>query len=114
MTRFTAGAIKKLKLTKGIDLTAEKQNWAGQFAVDPLKVAEVCYVLWEDQITHAGKTREDFEDSLDSDDIANLRSEVVRQMKGFSGSWMMAYTQMEAVQSGNTDLLSKLVEANLE
>ena len=114
MTRFTLGATKTLKLTSGVDLFDEAANWPGKFAVDPAVVSQVSYMLYKDQITKAAMTEEDFENSLDSDDIEALRSEVVRQMKGFSRSWLMIFTQMEGLLSGDTSLLEKLMAEAVE
>ena len=80
------------------------------FANSPLVVAEACYCLFEEQIKEKGVSQEQFEEMLGPDEIAELRHEVIEQMKGFSSFWSILSTEMEKLQSGDINL-EKLADA---
>ena len=113
--RVTAGKLRKLKLEEGVDLTSSDPQVMLDFAVDPLVVTQVSYNLFKEQL--GGMTQEQFEDTCGPDEVEQLRTEVVQQMKVFSSFWKILSTEMEGLLSGDTslvDLASKMkaVEAS--
>jgi hypothetical protein len=105
-TRIVAKRIRWVKERIGVDLS--ENGVIVEFLTDTLMMLDVCYELYRDHFENKKIDKEMFEDLCGSEEVASLRAEVDRQMRGFSNLWKIVSTEMEGALSGNTDRLLEI------
>ena len=101
--RISIGSLKRVKEEIGLTLYGDDTAAMLEFAIDPVVTMEVCWSLWKPQLEKNNIEVDDFEELCGSEEIAAMRAEVIKQMRGFSEYWKILDTMLTEIQSGNLD-----------